>query len=464
DITMPRRAVLLKTADGGWQLQQTQLGFGGGFMLAEGRFGGEEPPQGRLSLARMPLSLLDAAGADLGLGGTVSGIVDLGAGPNGVPTGEARVLVDDLTRSGLVLTSRPIDLALVARLSPSLLQARAVMKDNGETEGRFQARIANLAETGGLADRLYGGDLFAQLRFDGPADALWRLSALDLIDLSGRVQVAADVAGSLANPQVRGSLAGDALRVQSALTGTDIRNVRARGRFSGSRLQLASFAGTAPNGGAVSGSGFVDLAGMTGGRGPRIDIRLAARNAEILDLSNMGATVTGPMRIVSNGIGGTIAGRLRPSAARWQLGVAAEAQQLPNVRTREINLPPDIRPATAASAPWRYLIDATAPGGVAVDGMGLDSEWSADIRLRGTTESPRIYGEARVVPRQGFYSFAGVRFEMTRGTIYFTGESPPDPRLDIRAETEVEGLSVAVTVTGNSSLPEIAFSSVPALP
>jgi len=464
DITMPRRAVLLKTADGGWQLQQTQLGFGGGFMLAEGRFGGEEPPQGRLSLARMPLSLLDAAGADLGLGGTVSGIVDLGAGPNGVPTGEARVLVDDLTRSGLVLTSRPIDLALVARLSPSLLQARAVMKDNGETEGRFQARIANLAETGGLADRLYGGDLFAQLRFDGPADALWRLSALDLIDLSGRVQVAADVAGSLANPQVRGSLAGDALRVQSALTGTDIRNVRARGRFSGSRLQLASFAGTAPNGGAVSGSGFVDLAGMTGGRGPRIDIRLAARNAEILDLSNMGATVTGPMRIVSNGIGGTIAGRLRLSDARWQLGVAAEAQQLPNIRTREINLPPDIRPATAPSAPWRYLIDATAPGGVAVDGMGLDSEWSADIRLRGTTESPRIYGEARVVPRQGFYSFAGVRFEMTRGTIYFTGESPPDPRLDIRAETEVEGLSVAVTVTGNSSLPEIAFSSVPALP
>src|SRR5690606_6740613 len=144
DITMPRRAVLLKTADGGWELQRTQLGFGSGFMLAEGRFGGEQPPQGRLSLARMPLSLLDAAGAELGLGGTVSGIVDLGAGPNGAPTGEARVLVDDLTRSGLVLTSRPIALALVARLSPSQLQARAVMKDNGQTEGRLQARISNL--------------------------------------------------------------------------------------------------------------------------------------------------------------------------------------------------------------------------------------------------------------------------------------------------------------------------------
>ena len=464
DIAMPRRAVLLKTADGGWALQKTQLGFGGGFMIAEGRFGGAEPAQGRLSLAGMPLSLVDVVGADLGLGGTVSGIVDLGAGPNGVPTGEARIMVDDLTRSGLVLTSRPIDLALVARLSPSLLQARAVMNDEGQTQGRLQASISGLPASGALADRLYAGDLFAQLRFDGPAEALWRLSTLELIDVTGPIRVAADVTGSLGSPQVRGSLAGDALRVQSALIGTDIRNVRARGRFSGSRLQLASFAGTAPNGGAVSGSGFVDLSGMTAERGPRMDIRVATRNAEVMDLSNMGATVTGPMRIVSDGVGGTIAGRLQVSDARWQLGVAETARSLPNIRTREINLPPDIRALTAPSAPWRYLIDATAPSGVEVDGMGLDSEWSADIRLRGTTEAPRILGEARVVPRQGFYDFAGVRFDITRGAIFFTGESPPDPRIDIRAETVSEGLAVAVTVTGNSSLPEIAFSSVPALP
>ena len=115
-------------------------------------------------------------------------------------------------------------------------------------------------------------------------------------------------------------------------------------------------------------------------------------------------------------------------------------------------------------APWRYLIDANAPGGVEVDGMGLDSEWSADILLRGTTDNPRIGGEARVVPRQGFYSFAGVRFEITRGVIDFDENVPPDPRLDIRAETDVQDLSVTVTVRGNASRPEIAFSSNPALP
>src|SRR5690606_29014829 len=208
----------------------------------------------------------------------ISGIIDVSSGPNGVPVGEARVMVDNLTRSGLVLSSRPLDLAFVGRLSPSDLQARAVLQDEGQTEGRLQARIANLPATGGLSDRLYAGDLFAQLRFAGPADALWRLSTIELLDLTGTLQVAADITGALDNPRVRGSLAGDALRVQSALTGTDIRDVRARGRFSGSRLQLTSFAGTAPNGGRVSGSGFVDLSGLSARRGPQMDIRLAAAN------------------------------------------------------------------------------------------------------------------------------------------------------------------------------------------
>lgn len=463
-IGMPRRAVLLRADDGGWDLQKTQLSFGGGFAIVDGHFGGSEPARGHLALAKMPLSILDIALTNVSLGGTVSGLVDFGAGPGGVPVGEARVMVNGLTRSGLVLTSRPVDIALVSRLSPSLLQARAVVRENGEVRGRLQGRIAGLPAGGGLFERLNAGDLFVQLRYQGPADALWRLTGLELIDLTGTVQVAADVRGSLRQPRVVGSLAGDALRLQSALTGTDIRNVRARGRFAGSRLQISSFAGQAPNGGQVSGSGFVDLANLGAGRGPQIDLRIAARNAQIMNLPNMGATVTGPLRIVSSGVGGTIAGRLRVNAARWALGIADEVAQLPDIRTREINLPADTAPPRAPGAPWRYMIDATAPGGVEVDGMGLDSEWSADVRLRGTTAAPRIGGSATVVPRQGFYDFAGVRFELTRGKIDFDEGSAIDPRLNILAQTEVDGLSVSVSISGSSSQPDVNFSSVPALP
>lgn len=458
-IAMPRRAVLVKQADGGWRLEPTQVNFAGGAMIAEGELGGEAT-QVRLQFADMPLSLADIF-TDLGLGGRISGIVDFRSAPGEVPVGDARIKVEQLTRSGLVLTSSPIDLAMVLRLTPTRLETRAVIDQQGERRGRLQALIRDLPASGALFERLQAGNLFAQLRYAGPAGALWRLAAVDAFDLAGPISIGADVTGTLANPRVRGSLASENLRVQSSISGTDLRSVSMRGTFSGSRLRLASFRGTAANGGSVVGSGTVDLQDL-GRRGPQLDIRLAARNARLLNANGISATVTGPMRILSDGIGGTIAGRLQVDRASWRLGTVAQRAELPQIATREINLPADVAPPTYQTRPWRYLIDARADSRVDVDGLGLDSEWGADILLRGTTEDPRIGGEARMV--RGSYSFAGSRFELTRGRIAFDENVPIDPRLDITAETDRSGIDVEVKVQGSAQQPEISFTSSPALP
>ena len=465
EISMPRRAVLTSLDGGGWELQRSQISYGDGYVIASGRFGGDAPLQARIALADMPLDIAGALSGDLGIGGDISGVIELEAGAGGLPVGEARLMVDGLTRSGLTLTSQPLDIALVADLSEDLLQARAIMSDTSGASGRLQARIANLPRTGGLNERLYNGDLFGQFRYDGSAAALWRLAAIDLLDMTGRIAVAANIRGSLGDPQIRGSLTGDDLRVRSGLTGTDVTGLAMRGTFTGSRLALTRFSGTAPNGGQISGSGFIDLSNISASRGPQIDLRMAARNAEILDLENMGATITGPMRIVSNGVGGTIAGRLEATSARWSLGGSEAVSELPSVEVTEINLPSDQRPAAVSQSPWRFLIDVRAPGGIRVEGMGLDSEWRTEnLLLRGTTDDPRVGGSVSIVPRQGFYSFAGTRFEITRGEIDFDRNVPIDPRVDLTAVTDVNGLSVEVDVTGSASQPEITFSSTPALP
>ena len=460
-IAMPRRAVLLRQGDGGWALQPTQLNYGRGIAIAEGRFGGGGPTQMELRLARMPLSLIDVAVADFGLGGSMSGVIDFSTGQGGVPVGSARIKVDGLTRSGLVLSSRPVDLSLVARLGTDRLETRAVIDEGGERRGRLQGRISGLPQSGSLSDRLRAGSLFAQLRYSGPADALWRLAAVDAFDLTGPLSLAANVTGTIDEPRVRGSMASDNLRVRSGLSGTDVSNVTARGDFEGARLRLTRFSGVTPGGGRVSGSGVVTLRDL-GERGPQMDIRVAARNARLLNANGLSATVTGPLRIVSDGIGGTIAGRLSVDRASWSLGTAASQEQLPQIATREINTPADIAPPPAASAPWRYLIDARATSRIDVDGMGLESEWGANIRVRGTTDDPRIGGSAQVV--RGDYTFAGTSFELTRGLIEFDESGPIDPRLDIRAETDRDGLSVTALVQGSALEPEISFSSTPALP
>ena len=463
DIVMPRYAVLDKDPDGTWTLMPTQLRYAGGSLTVEGGFGGPREPRIDLAVSNMPLSLADVAGADLGLGGTISGRINYAPSADGQPTGEARVKISGLTRSGLVLTSRPIDVNLVANLTPTRLDTRALIKADGGISGRLQGRITGLPGSGGLVDRLYAGDLLAQFRYSGPAEGVWRLAALDAFDITGPLNAAADVTGSLGQPRFRGSVAGDNLRLRSSLSGTDITNMRMRGEFDDARLLLRSFSGTAPNGGTVSGSGYIDLANLGTGRGPDIDLRIAARNAELIEREGLGATVTGPLRIVSNGIGGTIAGRVRLNAANWSLGGPAAAQRLPDIQIREINLPQDRRAAVSVAAPWRFLIDAEAPlGGIDVKGLGLESEWRGNIRLRGTTDEPRIGGQVSVV--RGDYTFAGTRFELTKGEISFTEDAPIDPLLDIVAETSVPGLDVTVTIGGSATRTDIDFSSTPPLP
>ncbi|MEC8772485.1 MAG: DUF490 domain-containing protein, partial [Pseudomonadota bacterium] len=252
-ITMPRRAVLTSLDGGGWRLAPTQLSYGDGGMIASGSFGG-----GNLDfdfkLARMPLSLIDVVRADTGLGGTISGAIDYRTSANGLPVSDATVKIEGLTRSGLVLTSRPVNVALVARLTEDELATRAILGNSDIQRGRVQARITGLPRQGVLIDRLRAGRLAAQLRYRGAAESLWRLAALDTFDITGPIAIAADASGTLQDPTVRGSLSGDALQLRSSLSGTDISDIALRGRFSGSRLQLTRFAGTAVNGGSVSGS------------------------------------------------------------------------------------------------------------------------------------------------------------------------------------------------------------------
>lgn len=467
-ITMPRRAVLT-SIDGGWRLAPTQLSYGDGGVIASGLFGDNQTAL-ELKLLDMPLSLADVAIADLGMGGTISGIIDFRAPKGGLPTGTARVKIDDLTRSGLVLTSKPMDLSLLARLEENSLEARAVLANEDIRRGRVQAYITGLPASGDLTQRLRAGRLDGQLRYEGAAESLWRLAAIDAFDLTGPVAISANATGTLANPRVRGRVTSESLRVRSSLSGTDIRDVTVRGSFAGSRLNLTRFAGATENGGTVTGSGIVDLEGLgervegrfTEIRGPTLDLRASATNARLLEANGLSATISGPLRIVSNGLGGTIAGRLSINRASWRLGAAAEDMRLPRISTREINAPADREQNVAASRPWRYLIDARSSSRIDVDGMGLDSEWGADIILRGTTDDPRIGGSATVV--RGDYTFAGTRFELTRGEIDFDENAPINPTLDIRAETERDGVDVVVTVSGTVDQTEITFSSDPALP
>ena len=449
-------AVVTREGDA-WRLAPTRLTFAGGEAKLSGLFG-DDATNVEAAVTRMPLSILDIGYPGLALGGSASGNVSYAVRGDGPPTGRVDMTVRGLTRSGLFASSAPIDIGIAGVLSADRAGVRAVMASGGQTIGRAQAQLSPLGQ-GDIAERLMGAGLFAQLRYNGPADTLWRLSGLEMLAISGPMALGADVTGRVSDPSIRGMLRTSGARIESATTGTVLTNVQASGTFQGSRLQIQQFAADAGKGGRVTGSGQFDFSAEAG---IGLNLSLDAAHAVLINRDDIGATVTGPLRLHSSGNGGLISGDVTLDRSRYRLGQASAATAVPQLRIREINLPGGGEEEEARATPWRLDVHARAPNQLAVSGLGLSSEWSADLRIGGAPDNPAITGRADLV--RGNYEFAGREFQLSRGVIRFAGEVPANPALDIEANADSTNLNATIRVTGVAQKPEISFTSTPALP
>jgi translocation and assembly module TamB len=447
--------IVLRHVGDGWQFAPTGLSFAGGHATVAGRFG-VGGTSFEASLDAMPLSVLDMLKPGLGLSGQATGRVTY-ALVGAVPSGRADLRVRDLSRAGLILSSRPVDMGLAAAMDAGKVVARAVAVSGGQVIGRAQARIAPIGGGATLADRLLHAPLFAQLRYNGPADTLWRLSGIETIDLSGPVAIGADIGGTLHDPSIRGSLVTQAARLESGTLGTVIEKIRATGRFDGSRLLIDQFAGSTRDNGSLIGHAAFDFAGA---KGLGMDIALTANHAVLLARDDIGATVTGPLTIRSDGRGGTIAGDVKLDRSSYRFGKAAQ-QGVPHLAVKELNRQ-DYDDEAAPPPPWALDIKADARNQLFVRGLGLDSEWRGKLAIGGFVDNPAITGRVDLI--RGNYEFAGRRFDIDRGIIRFGGGVPVDPALDIVARADISGVNASIQVSGTGLKPEISFTSTPALP
>ncbi len=184
-------AVLTRSGDG-WALAPTSLSFAGGTATVSGRSG--SAPEVHAQLAGMPLEVLDIFWPNLDLSGSASGRVDYAWKSN--RSGRLDLKIRGLSHAGLVLASKPVDIGIAAIVNDNQAALRAVAASDGAVVGRAQARFAPLGN-GPLVAELMNAPLFAQLRYAGPADTLWRLTGSEVIDMSGPLAVGADIGGRL---------------------------------------------------------------------------------------------------------------------------------------------------------------------------------------------------------------------------------------------------------------------------
>lgn len=436
-------------------------------------------PQGRIDIAghygnglavrsrfdNFDLALVNAFSPGLGIGGRGTGSLDF-VQPSGsaVPKADLRLDITNFTRAGVVAVSEPVNIAAVAQLRGEGGAVNALIRRRGVMIGRVQARLAPLGGGGSWSARLFDAPLGGGIRYNGPADVLWSLAAIPNQQVTGQIGVAADFSGRLARPQLTGIVRANDLTYDNDIYGTRIQSIKLEGRFTNDRLELATFNGRAGSG-TVQATGRI---GLSSDSGYPIDIRAKLANARLARSDALGAVVSGDLAITNDKANGAqITGDLRLPEVNYEVirQGAADIAELSGVRRRGTTIAAARAQAEAASLPGLFKLDMRirADNQVYVRGMGLEAEWSTDLRVRGTSAQPIVTGDVRLV--RGTYSFAGRRFDLDKSSrISFVGGKTIDPLLAISASTTVNGITATIDITGTAQRPDIVFGSSPTLP
>jgi translocation and assembly module TamB len=452
----------------GYELLPTRIDFGKGNVRLAGTYGNEGAMKVETRLDAFDMSLVNAFIPAIGVGGSATGSFDFEqAGPDAFPRADARLSVDNFTRTTSVSVSAPVDVNFVGKLLPDGGEARMVFRQRGSVIGRMQASLKPLPPgAGAWTDRLLGSPLGGGIRYNGPADTLFSFAGLSNQQLSGPIGVAADFSGRLSSPSITGVVRANSLTYENQIYGTRLTNMALSGRFSGDRFEIESLTAKAGSG-TLSARGSVSLAAE---QGYPMDIAATMTNAQLARSNALSATATGQIRLTKvAGETALLQGRIVLPETRYEI-IRQGAAQVPELtgvrfkapRRQRFTTDEPAKPTPGLFSNIRLDLELSAPERLYVSGMGLESEWRATFRMTGTSAAPSIAGEVTLI--RGTLGFASRNFDLTSGQVTFTGGRTIDPIIAITASDDIEDVTVNVNVAGRAYNPQITFSSTPGLP
>ncbi len=451
-VTLVAPARILRD-DNGLALKPARIRLPKGEVELAGRWG--RVNELRLGLHDVDLAILDTMRAGLGFGGRADGQLLVRFERRSVlPAGDANLTITGLERAGVTGITVPVDVRLSAHSDDGGLKLGAAVTWQGNSLGRLVLDVdPGAGDT--PAERFFSGRLSGGVRYNGPVEPLFALVGSEGQELKGPVAVAADFAGTPAEPTLAGVARASGLVYRNATFGTEITDLGFDGRFTDDSLRITGLRARA-NGGTIAGRGSLRF-----GEQPAVNLEVDLDKARLANSDLLDFTLSGPLRVAGRGRQATLSGDLSVDSARVQLVQMANSE-VPQLKVRRAGVM--MAPGGEETLSARNLaldVRIRADDRVQVEGMGLDSTWRGDIRIRGTAARPEFSGIANLV--RGEFVFAGSDFELTSGRVVLNGDVL-DSSLDIRAQTQATDVTAVVSIGGTASRPEVRFSSTPTLP
>jgi translocation and assembly module TamB len=273
--------------------------------------------------------------------------------------------------------------------------------------------------------------------------------------LSGRVTASLKVAGTMAAPEVSGTLRGDALGVEAPPWGVDYQNGRVRAELEANRLVVTE-ARIAAGDGELTASGTLAL----GGNGATT-LHWESKQFRALGRPDRRLVVSGKGLASFDGRRFGMKGELRTDSGHFELG----SDSLPK-------LDDDVE---VQGAPQGEVRVAPKEGALPLD-LDLKLDLGSRLTLRaygfngGVTGQVRVYtGPAGELLAQGrveavkatFYAY-GQQLEVDPGTLIFDGPIG-NPALEITAWRRHQQVEAGLRLTGTVQAPVVQLVSNPAV-
>jgi translocation and assembly module TamB len=434
---------------------------GSSSLRADGRID-EREVMLRLSAKDLPGALLGPL-RPAGLDGVLGADIEV-EGPRASPVGHLAFSARELRVAGLEDVP-PLAAALDGDWRDNRLVLSGKLSGASQSDAALTADLPLVLDAASLAPSVPGSaPLAATLEWRGPIAPLWDLVPQADHELKGTGDIALEVTGTLANPQIDGQLSLTGGSYENLEAGTQLQDLTLVLDLAGTEATLAQLtAGDGESGQLQAGGSFaIDSASDY-----PFSVTTTLTDLLLVRRDEITGSAGGELALEGTSQEARLAGRLETGTIEIRLldRLPPEVADLDVVEVHGGSAEPEEQTAAVSGSGGfalglDLLIDM--PRRVFVRGRGLDSEWSGRLEVGGTASQPEIAGNISLV--RGQASILGEAFELDRGTISFRQGKEIDPLIDVVAVKDTGDLKAMVRISGSATQPNFELTSEPELP
>ncbi|WP_260734694.1 translocation/assembly module TamB domain-containing protein [Tunturiibacter lichenicola] len=264
---------------------------------------------------------------------------------------------------------------------------------------------------------------------------------------TGKMEFTVAAGGHVTNPELTGKVQFDNVNVAIDGVPNGLSNMNGTLVFNDDRLQVQSLT-------ATTGGGTLKIGGSIRYRNGVYADLTATGDVVRVRLYGLSATANANLKLQ----GGTESALLSGTILMTRFGIGADVDFAAFGSAGGVSAPPD--PNSPANK-IRLDVHVTSAPQLDFQNSYAKLAGTVNLQIRGTAAVPSVLG--RIEINEGSATFAGTKYQLQRGDIYFTNPVRIDPIIDLDATAQVENYDITIGLHGTSTNLKPTYRSEPPL-